>query len=62
MSCRSKQTLFGHSALVREWGQIRAAGRRRSEFFDDTADALIALEVWLARKSKRGYVVHAEKA
>jgi hypothetical protein len=37
-------------------------GRRRSDFFEDTADALIALEAWLARKSKRGYVVRAEKA
>jgi predicted DNA-binding WGR domain protein len=49
-------TLFGNCAVVRDWGRLGAPGRRRSEFFEDGTNALMALDVWLARKSKRGYV------
>jgi predicted DNA-binding WGR domain protein len=48
-------TLFGNSALVREWGRIGSPGRR-SQFFDQVAEAHIALDTWLARKTRRGYV------
>lgn len=51
-----EQTLFGNSALVREWGRIGRPGRRRSEFFDQVAEACVALDTWLARKRRRGYV------
>jgi predicted DNA-binding WGR domain protein len=50
-------TLFGNTALVREWGRMGARGRRRCEFFDECADARVALETWLTRKCKRGYVI-----
>lgn len=49
-------TLFGNSALVREWGRIGSPGRRHSEFFDQVAEACVALDTWLARKRRRGYV------
>ena len=49
-------TLFGDSALVRRWGRLGCQGRARSEFFDDPAAACVALDTWLARKRKRGYV------
>lgn len=49
-------TLFGNSALVREWGRIGSPGRRRSQFFDQVAEARVALDTWLARKIRRGYV------
>jgi len=48
-------TLFGTNALVREWGRLGTNGRRRSEFFDEVADARVRLEDWLARKMRRGY-------
>lgn len=50
-------TLFGNAALVREWGRIGTPGRRRCDLFDDCADARVALETWLCRKCKRGYVL-----
>jgi predicted DNA-binding WGR domain protein len=48
-------TLFGDSALVREWGRIGSSGQRRSEFFPQPSDARLALHAWLKRKRRRGY-------
>lgn len=48
-------TLFGDTALVREWGRIGAQGRRRLDLHADHAAAAEALDVWLTRKSRRGY-------
>ncbi|HEV7257295.1 MAG TPA: WGR domain-containing protein [Bosea sp. (in: a-proteobacteria)] len=48
-------TLFGDSALVREWGRIGARGQRRLELHPDHVAAAEALEVWLTRKARRGY-------
>jgi predicted DNA-binding WGR domain protein len=48
-------TLFGDTALVREWGRIGAYGRRRLDLHPDQASAAEALDVWLSRKSRRGY-------
>lgn len=48
-------TLFGDAALVREWGRIGRGGRRRLDLYADDRQAAIALELWLARKTKRGY-------
>lgn len=48
-------TLFGDSALVREWGRIGSAGQRRTEFFPQPTDAHLALDTWLKRKCRRGY-------
>ena len=49
-------TLFARDTLVRRWGRIGAAGRERLEFFENGRDAGVALETWLARKQRRGYV------
>ncbi|TQI65227.1 putative DNA-binding WGR domain protein [Bosea sp. AK1] len=48
-------TLFGDSALVREWGRIGSSRQRRSEFFPQPSDAHLALDTWLRRKRRRGY-------
>lgn len=48
-------TLFGDSALVREWGRIGSSSQRRSEFFRQPSDAHLALDIWLKRKRRRGY-------
>jgi predicted DNA-binding WGR domain protein len=52
-------TFLGDSALVREWGRIGTLGRRRLDLHPDTASAGEALEMWLARKTRRGYQVRA---
>lgn len=52
-------TLFGDVALAREWGRIGTLGRRRLDLHADVACAAEALEVWLARKSRRGYQIRA---
>jgi predicted DNA-binding WGR domain protein len=48
-------TLFGDAALVREWGRIGQGGKRRLDLYADDRQAAIALDLWLARKTKRGY-------
>lgn len=50
-----EETLFGDTALVREWGRIGTAGRRRLDLFERRAEASEALELWLGRKVRRGY-------
>ena len=52
-------TLFGDSALVREWWRIGAHGRRRLDRHADHAAASEALDDWLARKTRRGYRIRA---
>ena len=49
-------TLFGDTALVREWGRLGGRGRRRLDLFDGHVQAVEALESWLRRKTRRGYV------
>lgn len=49
-------TLFGDTALVREWGRLGQRGRRRLDLFAGPVQAVEALESWLARKARRGYV------
>ena len=48
-------TLFGDMALVREWGRIGSSGRRRLDLHSDMMSAGEALDLWLARKTRRGY-------
>jgi predicted DNA-binding WGR domain protein len=48
-------TLFGDTALVREWGRIGRHGRRRLDLHEQEAGAREALGTWLRRKQKRGY-------
>ncbi|CAD5291821.1 conserved hypothetical protein [Bosea sp. 62] len=50
-------TLFGDTALIREWGRIGADGRRRLDLHADHAAAAESLDVWLRRKVARGYRV-----
>ena len=55
-----EQTLFGDSALVREWGRIGVSCRRRIDLYEHDAAAKVALSTWLNRKSRRGYALRAE--
>lgn len=48
-------TLFGDTALIREWGRIGAKGRRRLDLHANHAAAGESLDVWLTRKMARGY-------
>lgn len=48
-------SLFGDTALVREWGRIGTSGRRRLDLFADVAHAHEALLRLAASKIKRGY-------
>jgi predicted DNA-binding WGR domain protein len=50
-------TLFARHTLVRRWWRIGSTGRQRLEFFDSRDSAGLALETWLARKRKRGYML-----
>lgn len=54
-------TLFGDMALAREWGRIGTRGRRRLELHSDAATAAEALDIWLARKSRRGYQIRSSR-
>ncbi len=48
-------TLFGETAMVREWGRIGSFGQRRTELYAQREDARMALGTWLDRKLRRGY-------
>lgn len=50
-----EETLFGDTALVREWGRLGVCGRRRLDLFEERAQASEALQTWLGRKQRRGY-------
>ncbi len=48
-------TLFGDTAMVREWGRIGSFGQRRIELYGQHEGARMALRSWLDRKLRRGY-------
>jgi predicted DNA-binding WGR domain protein len=48
--------LFGRAMLVRQWGRIGTAGRRRLDPHRDPGAAVDALMTLLRSKRKRGYV------
>ena len=50
-------SLFGDTTLIREWGRIGKPGQRRIELHDNPSQAVEALETWLKRKCRRGYVL-----
>jgi predicted DNA-binding WGR domain protein len=50
-----EETLFGDTALVREWGRLGTRGRRRLDLYQARAQAREALESWFGRKLRRGY-------
>jgi predicted DNA-binding WGR domain protein len=58
---RIEPSLFGDTTLVREWGRIGQQGRRKIELHQTDAGAAEALETWLRRKQRRGYLVRAHR-
>lgn len=48
-------SLFGDTALVRQWGRQGRNGRHRIELFRERAHAIETLEAWFTRKIRRGY-------
>lgn len=48
-------TLFGDTAVVREWGRIGTLGRRRLDLFPSVAIAQEAFARLVVSKEKRGY-------
>lgn len=48
-------TLFGWSAVVRDWGRIGSSARRRLDLYDDEDQALTAADRLLRSKLRRGY-------
>ena len=54
-------TLFARNTLVRRWGRMGSTARQRLEFVDSRDSAGLALETWLARKRRRGYLLRSQK-
>ena len=52
-------SLFGDAALIREWGCLGRLGQRRVELYENQACAVEALETWLQRKRRRGYLLQS---
>ncbi|QRM32949.1 WGR domain-containing protein [Microvirga sp. VF16] len=50
-------SLFGDATLIREWGRIGRLGQRRVELYENQSGAIEALETWLQRKRRRGYLL-----
>ncbi len=48
-------TLFGETAVIRNWGRIGTSGQMRLDTFSTAAAAHAALTCLQARKSRRGY-------
>jgi predicted DNA-binding WGR domain protein len=53
-------SLFGDTALVRQWGRLGQSGRQRIDLFRQHAHAIESLDAWFARKARRGYVVRSQ--
>lgn len=47
--------LFGQWGVLREWGRIGQPGTVRKDWYEDEAQARIALDKILNQKLKRGY-------
>jgi predicted DNA-binding WGR domain protein len=52
-------SLFGETTLIREWGRIGKPGQRRIELYESQTRAVEALETWLQRKRRRGYLLRS---
>ncbi len=50
-------SLFGDATLIREWGRLGQPGQRRVELYENRSCAVEALETWLQRKRRRGYLL-----
>ena len=56
------RTLFGHWALVREWGRIGSkGGQRQEEWYEKETEALAAGLQYMKVKKKRGYAASRPK-
>ena len=55
-------SLFGDTALVRQWGRQGRNGRQRIDLFRERAHAIETLEAWFARKIHRGYTPRENRA
>jgi predicted DNA-binding WGR domain protein len=53
-------SLFGDAALIREWGRIGTIGKRKIELHETEGSAMEALETWLRRKQRRGYITRTD--
>jgi predicted DNA-binding WGR domain protein len=51
------ETLFGDVALRRAWGRIGREGRQRLDLYESETLAIEALDRWLRRKLRKGYVL-----
>ena len=56
-----EETLFGDTAVVREWGRLGTMGYRRLDLYQARAQASEALESWLNRKLRRGYEMRGSR-
>jgi predicted DNA-binding WGR domain protein len=52
-------SLFGDATLIREWGRLGQSGQRRIELYENHSRAVEALETWLQRKRRRGYLLRS---
>jgi predicted DNA-binding WGR domain protein len=52
-------SLFGDATLTREWGGIGQPGQRRIELYESQLRAVEALETWLQRKRRCGYLLRS---
>jgi predicted DNA-binding WGR domain protein len=52
-------SLFGDATLIREWGRLGQTGQRRIELYESQSRAMEALETWLQRKRRRGYLLRS---
>jgi predicted DNA-binding WGR domain protein len=55
-------SLFGDAALIREWGRIGTSGKRKIELHETEDSAVEALEMWLRRKQRQGYVTRLDQS
>jgi predicted DNA-binding WGR domain protein len=52
-------SLFGDATLIREWGRLGQLGQRRISLYESQSRAAEALETWLQRKRRRGYLLRS---
>ena len=50
-------SLFGDTALLRDWGRKGQGGQQRIELHAEAAGGGEALQAWLRRKVRRGYAI-----
>lgn len=48
-------SLFGEKGVERRWGRIGTAGQSQTDWYDESSEALSALQALLRAKRQRGY-------